>query len=1074
MNTRILCSAVLFVVLYTNVSRCFNLDTSFPIIYLDPAGNSARGSYFGYSVILHDGSHATRPWVQIGAPRGNHSFYDDYKEPGIVYRCPIKGACKLFPIDSYGKAGTTGKTRTGTYKNKKDGAWIGGHMDIHSHSQRVVVCGHRWINANYPRDWYISGACYWSTLRENETEALLPLVNRDKYVFNNQIYNYAMGQVGMAVHLPSDSHKPELLLGAPGIFNWEGSPILYRDSEPVPSEPTKRSIDPTHFSDLNMPDMSQITELHSFAYFGYSLSSGYFNSRRELLYVAGAPRSSMYRGQIVIFNFRKRTDSKLSMKYTRSGLMVGEYFGASVAVANINGDEFDDIIVGAPHYSSKCDEGRVFVFLGNAVGNLLTPVQSATIEGHAYGGQFGLAIQSLGDIDLDGFADVAIGAPYEDDMHGVVYIYNGGQKGLSLKPSQKIIGKRVFPTLKGFGISFSRPTDIDNNRFHDIAIGSYLSNHAVILRTRPVVRLSVSVESEVARLDSKAKSFVIKICHSYSGSFLPSSLDVNRTLTIDELQNRAYIIEDSKQIAEFSKTVKVVEMNITCENITIRIKDKVANFLTPIEITVTQELIQKPVKSNPILITQTMKNSDRFCKECPIVHPTLSQSEEKLGIPFVLDCGDDNMCTSDLIVSGAFNGLGPENKFVIGSKYSLPLEISVLNIGESAYLTEVEVALPESVDLNNIPSFCSENKENNTLIVLCEMDEPLRKNSQKNITLDLDMSEIKNIGPSLTFKILSKSNSEELNPKDNEIELILNLAIEANLTIKGNSEKDSYYYGNHSLSNATHIYEVQKSGASPINQVILNISIPVAIQTSDGVQSFMRIYEPVGFQSGQSFTCQWEDSSQGYFKADLNKKETIDQLLNPEEPLNPEETELTATRSKRSTTTTETLGLNIDDNLPLNRTVFINCSQSEVICKSVSCIIGPFMKFTNVARLQIKMVLNMTVLTKYILGKKDIIYLSTDGFVEEIEGNKNDKLRVSNIFLAAVPIQEVDLWIIIVSIIAGILILLLVILGLIKAGFFKRTHKEELEALKQAEQVAEEFEIGREPSMECNSEPEDQ
>lgn len=64
------------------------------------------------------------------------------------------------------------------------------------------------------------------------------------------------------------------------------------------------------------------------------------------------------------------------------------------------------------------------------------------------------------------FLDVAISAPYEDDMHGVVYIYNGGQKGLSLKPSQKIIGRQVFPTLKGFGISFSKPTDIDNNHFH--------------------------------------------------------------------------------------------------------------------------------------------------------------------------------------------------------------------------------------------------------------------------------------------------------------------------------------------------------------------------------------------------------------------------------------------------------------------------------------------------------------------------------------------------------------------------------------------------------------------------------
>lgn len=47
------------------------------------------------------------------------------------------------------------------------------------------------------------------------------------------------------------------------------------------------------------------------------------------------------------------------------------------------------------------------------------------------------------------------------------------------------------------------------------------------------------------------------------------------------------------------------------------------------------------------------------------------------------------------------------------------------------------------------------------------------------------MSEIKNIGPSLAFKVLAKTNSDDLKPKDNEIELILNLAIEANLTIKG-------------------------------------------------------------------------------------------------------------------------------------------------------------------------------------------------------------------------------------------------------------------------------------------------
>jgi hypothetical protein len=38
----------------------FNLDTNHPIVYEDPLkGAGARGSYFGFSVLLHSG---TKPW----------------------------------------------------------------------------------------------------------------------------------------------------------------------------------------------------------------------------------------------------------------------------------------------------------------------------------------------------------------------------------------------------------------------------------------------------------------------------------------------------------------------------------------------------------------------------------------------------------------------------------------------------------------------------------------------------------------------------------------------------------------------------------------------------------------------------------------------------------------------------------------------------------------------------------------------------------------------------------------------------------------------------------------------------
>ena len=44
-------------------------------------------------------------------------------------------------------------------------------------------------------------------------------------------------------------------------------------------------------------------------------------------------------------------------------------------------------------------------------------------------GRFGTQVENIGDIDLDGFDDLAVSAPYVDD--GVVYIYRGTQTGLS-------------------------------------------------------------------------------------------------------------------------------------------------------------------------------------------------------------------------------------------------------------------------------------------------------------------------------------------------------------------------------------------------------------------------------------------------------------------------------------------------------------------------------------------------------------------------------------------------------------------------------------------------------------------
>ena len=41
---------------------------------------------------------------------------------------------------------------------------------------------------------------------------------------------------------------------------------------------------------------------------------------------------------------------------------------------------------------------------------------------------------NLGDLNKDGYEDIAVGAPYEDS--GVVYIYLGSKEGLIAEPAQ--------------------------------------------------------------------------------------------------------------------------------------------------------------------------------------------------------------------------------------------------------------------------------------------------------------------------------------------------------------------------------------------------------------------------------------------------------------------------------------------------------------------------------------------------------------------------------------------------------------------------------------------------------------
>ncbi|HND32710.1 MAG TPA: integrin alpha, partial [Myxococcota bacterium] len=96
----------------------------------------------------------------------------------------------------------------------------------------------------------------------------------------------------------------------------------------------------------------------------------------------------------------------------------------------VDADGFDDFLVGAPdNDGAAAGAGKVYLYLNPPSGTVSATVADAFFRGGAAGDLFGYDVAIGGDINNDGYDDLIIGAPGNDDAgaaFGKVYFYWGG------------------------------------------------------------------------------------------------------------------------------------------------------------------------------------------------------------------------------------------------------------------------------------------------------------------------------------------------------------------------------------------------------------------------------------------------------------------------------------------------------------------------------------------------------------------------------------------------------------------------------------------------------------------------
>ncbi|XP_023726795.1 integrin alpha-PS1 isoform X2 [Cryptotermes secundus] len=1065
---------VALVQLYFDSVLTFNLESRLPVIKL----GDVPGSYFGYSVAEHqtvdeitnkiDGN-----WLLVGAPLGKN-LQPGTNHSGALYRCPITtnvNDCEQVVTD--GKRTVDSKNLMPPGEDEiKDGQWLGVTVRSMGPGKKVMVCAHRYMRKGSDYQWG-QGLCYTLSQFLDYDETWEPCKGRPT---NRAHEQYGYCQAGTSGLLLDDT----AVIGTPGPYTWRGTLFVISVSDNFLNR------DKTTY---HGPLLEHESPVDKYSYLGMSVTAGQFFGSK-IAYAAGAPRANGT-GQVVIFTKKRPTENPMDVRLILSGEQFASSFGYELTNADINGDGFPDLVVGAPFFFSREEGGAVYIYTNNK-NHCLDCKKPLRLTGKPES-RFGFAITNLGDLNSDGYEDIAVGAPYEGN--GAIYIYLGSEQGLIPEPSQILYAEDLRTNgvpIKTLGYSLSGGLDLDQNGYPDLMIGAYDVDAVVLLRARPIINILTSVEPSAnlqnidpSRIGCPKHPNANHTCFSFAACVsmkVTTNLTLNYSIEAETFQSgrkfsRVWFGGQEGDKKQSHIVRKRIEMKFDplrrrgdvkkCETEIVYLKENQRDIQSPIKFQLKYELVQK---EPPRLIPgQPLPDIDDY--------PVLNQQEaaKTFQATFQNDCAGE-ICVSQLYLETRLllpSGRHPDTwDLIMGEQEAVRLNVTAYNYGESAYDAWLFVSHPASL---NYTAYKTESKHmsctpHNKTLIKCNIGNPFKQGTPANILLRFDPKGLADTESQLEFVVFANSTSKELDAQAPSV-LHINVIRRAEISVTGSVHPDHVYYGGVVRGESAmgylddigervmHTYHIFNQGPWKVGSLEVHIEWPFQVANNKPQGKWLLYLEDrptvEGQGGGECFIAQSQVNPLNLTRRPGVEEPPLEALTLPARPLAATVEPLDSTweperphtrRRRRDIEMVVRAESYVDKDGNKHELVNMNCLLGTAKCLKFHCVVFNLRR-NHEATIRIRARLWNSTLVEdypkvYSVNIKSRAKMHLPPGLMILQNPADDEAQVETIaYRDPLDQQEpepVPVWIIIVAIVAGLLLLVLIILVLWRLGFFKR------------------------------------